>query len=158
MVAPSNQDTLEAHARAQDDEGLKRASLDAAEQIEGRADEVRSRRCWSTSRKSWAQLLAEISQRATKGEDDAEKAAAIWALVHAEDMHVAAAALVAWDSGVLARVKKLDGTAALDLGALARLVAQASVPEEHAARRRKVIAAALPSVTGSSARRSSCGR
>ena len=27
VVAPSNQDTLEAHARAQDDEGLKRASL-----------------------------------------------------------------------------------------------------------------------------------
>ena len=145
VVAPSNQDTLEAHARAQDDEGLKRASL----ALQSKSKDERMKGLAAVLEyepQKIAPLAAEISERATKGEDDAEKAAAIWALVRAEDVRVATAALIAWDSGALARVKKLDGSNALDLGALARLVAQATVPEEQAVRRRKVIAAALPSV------------
>jgi hypothetical protein len=145
VVAPTNQDTLEAHARAQDDEGLKRASL----ALDGKSKDERMKALAAVLEyepRKLVPLVAKISERATKGDDDAEKAAAIWALVHAEDVRVASAALLAWDSGALAKVKKLDGSAALDLGALARLVAQATVPEEQAARRRKVIAAALPSV------------
>ena len=145
VVAPSNQDTLEAHARAQDDEGLKRASL----ALESKSKDERMKALAAVLEyepQKLAPLVPKISERATKGEDDAEKAAAIWALVHAEDGRIATAALIAWDAGTLARVKKLDGSNALDLGALARLVAQATVPEDQAARRRKVIAAALPSV------------
>lgn len=146
VVAPGNQDTLEAHARAQDDEGLKRASL----ALKSTSKEERMKALAAVLEyepQKVAPLVAEISERATKGDDEDEKAAAIWALVHAEDARVATAALVAWDGGALARVKKLDGSNALDVGALARLVAQAAVPEEQAARRRKVIAAALPSAS-----------
>jgi hypothetical protein len=145
VVAPSNQDTLEAHARAQDDEGLKRAAL----ALKSKSKDERMKALAAVLEyepQKLAPLVADISERATKGEDDAEKASAVWALVHVEDVHVATAALVMWDSGALARVKKLDGSNALDVGALARLVAQATVPEDQAARRRKVIAAALPSV------------
>ena len=144
VVPAGTQDTLEAHARAQDDEGLKRASI----ALKSKSKDERMRALAALLEYEPAKLasmLADMSERATKG-DDAEKAAAIWALVHAEDLRVASAALAAWDAGTLARVKKLDGSNALDVAALARLVAQATVPEEQAAQRRKVIAAALPSV------------
>ena len=157
VVAPTNQDTLEAHARAQDDEGLKRASI----ALDGKSKEERMRALAAVLEyepQKLAPLVSKISERATKGDDDAEKAAAVWALVHAEDARVATAALVMWDSGALARVKKLDGSSALDVGALARLVSQATLPEEQAARRRKVIAAALPSAARTGARRCSCAR
>jgi len=145
VVAPTNQDTLEAHARAQDDEGLKRASA----ALDSKSKEERMRALAAVLEyepQKIAPLVPKISERATKGEDEAEKAAAVWALVRAEDARVSVTALVMWDAGALSRVKKLDGSGALDVGALARLVAQATVPEEQAARRRRVIAAALPSV------------
>ena len=143
-VGPQTDDSLEAHARAHDDEGLKRVSA----ALKSKSKEERMRALAAVLEYEplkLAPLSQDLSDRAAKGDDDAEKAAAVWALVHAEDVRVATAALAMWDAGTLARVKKLDGSNALDLGALGRLVARATVPADQAARRRKAIAAALPS-------------
>src|SRR4029077_21052555 len=72
VVAPTNQDTLEAHARAQDDEGLKRASL----ALDGKAKEEGMRAPAAVLEyepQKITPLVAKISERATKGEDETEK-------------------------------------------------------------------------------------
>src|SRR5205823_2122257 len=67
-----SQDTLEAHARAQDDEGLKRASL----ALKSKSKDERMRALAALLEYEPAKLtsvLADVSERATKGDGDAEK-------------------------------------------------------------------------------------
>ncbi len=143
-VAPQNQDTLETHARAQDDEGLRLAN--AALASKSRDERMRGLAALLEYEPVKVQpALDVISERALHGADDDEKAEAAWVLVHAGDMRVANAALGAYESGALQRVKKLGGSSAFDLQALARLVAASTISAEHKESRRKLLHAALSS-------------
>jgi len=142
VTAPS-QDTLEAHARAQDDEGLRRAT--AALKSKSRDDRMRALEAVLEYEPQKLQpLLDVLVERALHGDDADEKAQAAWALVHAGDGRAADAALAAYESGALQRTKRIDGKNAFDVVAFARLVAEASTAPEHADARRKVLSAALP--------------
>ncbi len=142
VVAPKNDDTLEAHARAQDDEGLKRAT--AALASKASADRLRGLRAMLEYEPvKLAGALDAITQRALHADDANEKAAAAWALVHAGDARACATALALFDSGALARATKLDGSNAFDVAVFARLLVAEAVPAELRDSRRKVIASAL---------------
>jgi hypothetical protein len=142
-VAPQNQDTLEAHARAQDDEGLRRAN--AALASKSRDERMRGLAALLEYEPVKVQATLDvISERALHGADDDEKAEAAWVLVHAGDARVADTALAAYESGALQRVKKLDRSRAFDLQALARLVAASTVSADHKKSRLELLHAALP--------------
>ncbi len=141
-IAVPEQNTLESHARAQDDEGLKLAtaalkSKSAEERMRGLAALLEYEPV------KLAPLFEAIAERVTHAEGAGEKAAAAWALVRAGDVRVAAAALALHDSGELTHVKKLDGSAAFDAVVFAKLLAAATVSEDLARSRRMVMAGAL---------------
>ncbi len=147
ITQPLPTDTLESHARAQDDEGLRRAVA----LLKDKAAPERMRGLTVMLEYEAVKLqfvLEAVSERALHGESVDEKAAAAWVLVRAGDVRVSAAALALLDGGDLARVKKLDGSSAYDGVAFARLLAAATLPTELSRSRRKVLAAALPSADG----------
>jgi hypothetical protein len=146
VVAPST-DTLEVHARAQDDEGLRRATL--ALKNKSREERVRGLAAMLEydAVKLGPAVIDAVGERLAHGEGADEKAAAAWVLVHAGDARAAALALTLYGSGELQRVKRLDGTMAYDAVALARLLAVATLPPgppQSAESRRKIIVSALP--------------
>jgi hypothetical protein len=139
---PQTDDTLEAHARAQDAEGLRRAAL--ALRSKSAAERIRAMSALLEYEPSKLQpLLAELSARALRAETPGERAAAAWVLVHAGDARVASSALADYGAGTLQKVARLDGSSAFDVVAFGRLLATTTVPASQSASRRDVMTAAL---------------
>ncbi len=144
MATPRSDDTLEAHARAQDDEGLRRALAALGSKAE--PDRLRALRALIEYEPAkLAATLDAIGERLAHGADGEEKSAAAWALVHAGDVRVVSAALALFDAGSLSRVTKLDGSSAYDAVTFARLLSAGNVSAEERASRRNVITNALSS-------------
>lgn len=141
-VAPANDDTLEAHVRAHDDEGLRRALA----ALDSKTESERLRGLRATLEYDPVKLAASLdalAARFSRAADAEEKSAAAWALVHAGDVRAASAALALYDAGTLSRATKLDGSSAYDAVMFARLLSAATVPSEERATRRNVIMNAL---------------
>lgn len=142
-ATPRADDTLEAHARAHDDEGLKRATAALASKTE--SDRVRGLRAMLEYEPAkLAGALDAIAARLAATTSVEEKTAAVWALVHAGDVRVAGKAIELFDANALTHASKLDGTPAFDVVALARVLAAGTIAAEQRASRRKIIVSALP--------------